>query len=152
MKSYFILILFFLIGLAYAVISCREVQKKSKINHQDTLALMSLSLNGENFKELFKELNLQNPAIYIALDSTKSNWPKQAGNFQIKLITGFNKQPGVFQRAEEKRFVIDPPILVFAGDTATISIYSYKFHLVEEIKFARKSDQWIIIKENERQF
>ncbi|TCC99943.1 hypothetical protein [Pedobacter psychroterrae] len=138
--------------VACLTISCCEIDKRANIDHQDTIELLNLALGGKQFNKLFQESRIQNKSVYIALDSTDIRWPKKAGNIQIELIAGYNKKPDVFQRGNEKRFVINPPIFEFVNDSAKVSVYVFKFHLNKEFKFAKSKDKWLLVSDNEYQY
>lgn len=150
--QYIKLVLLCLTAVACLVISCKNVDKIYDVDYQDTIELLNLSLGGKEFNELFGEARIQDKSVYVALDSADNRWPTRVGNIQIESINNFNKQPDVFQRANEKRFVINPPIFEFGNDTAKLSVYSFKFHLRKEYTFAKKEDKWTLINDNEFQY
>ena len=138
--------------VACLAFSCKNVDKINNVDYQDTLELLNLSFGGKEFNKLFEEARIQDKAVYIALDSPNHKWPTKAGNIQIESITSFNKQPDVFQRGNEKRFVINPPIFKFKNDTAKLSFYSFKFNLTKEYTFSKREDKWLLVSDNEFQY
>lgn len=133
-------------------ISCSNPELSAKANYQDTLDLLNLSVGGKPLEEFFVEAKIEPMYIYIALDSGYSKWPKKIKNIQIKTITDFNKQPDPIQRAEESRLVINPPKFEFFDDSAKVSIYLFKFHLMKELLFAKKKNEWLLRSDIEHQY
>ena len=141
-----------LTAVACLTFSCKNVDKMYQVDYQDTIELLNLTLGGKGFDKLFAEARMQDKSVYIALDSAENRWPTKVGNIQIEPIINFNKQPDVFQRGNEKRFVINPPVIEFSNDSAKLSVYSFKFHLSKEYTFAKKEDKWVLISDNDFQY
>lgn len=134
-------------------ISCHNVEKAIKNDRRDTIELLSLSLGGKDFRELWSESYSTNQnVVYIALDSSGNLWPKKAGNVPLKVITDFDKDQDFIQISKETRFVVNPPVFKFFADSAQLMIYSYTFNLEHEFKFVKKGNKWILVLHSEHQY